>query len=149
MLINVPQYIDIEDKIVGPLTAKQLGWLIAMGVILIVMWNMLPGPLFFLIGLPIALIFLALAFFKPYGVPLGNFIIFGIMYFFHPKLYFWKRTPQREAPSMHKKNEIASVSAKKELSSEELRELARLVDSEGAQYSTDLEEILKKAPVKK
>lgn len=149
MLINVPQYIDIEDKVVGPLTAKQLGWLIAMGVILIVMWNMLSGPVFFLIGIPVALIFLALAFFKPYGVPLGNFIIFGIMYFFRPKIYFWKRTPKKEVHLAQKKKEIASVSVKKELSPEELRELARLVDSEGQQYDKGLEDVLKKIPVKK
>jgi len=33
MLFNVPQFIDIEDKIVGPLTAKQLGWL-ALGSVI-------------------------------------------------------------------------------------------------------------------
>ena len=39
MLFNVPQYIDVEDKIVGPLTGKQLLWMIGMGIMLLVLWN--------------------------------------------------------------------------------------------------------------
>jgi len=70
MLINVPQYIDIEDKIVGPLTAKQLGWLVAMGIILLIMWKTLSGPMFFILGIPVSLLIISLAFFKPYGQPL-------------------------------------------------------------------------------
>ncbi len=81
MLINVPQYIDVEDKIAGPLTAKQLGWIVGLGIILLVLWNMLPKPVFFILGLPLSVLFVALAFYKPYGQPLGSFVIFGIMYF--------------------------------------------------------------------
>ncbi|EKD71060.1 MAG: hypothetical protein ACD_46C00281G0001, partial [uncultured bacterium] len=42
MLINVPQYIDVEDKVAGPLTIKQLGWLIALGIMLLILWNVVP-----------------------------------------------------------------------------------------------------------
>lgn len=149
MLFNVPQYIDIEDKIVGPLTAKQLGWLIAMGVILLIMWNTLSKPLFFLLGLPVALIFVSLAFFRPYGQPLGSFLLFGVMYFFRPKIYFWKRTPQKETHVVQKGKIVESGPKDKRITTESLRELAQLVDSEGSQYDDKLEEILKKAPVKK
>ncbi len=149
MLISVPQYIDIEDKIVGPLTAKQLGWLISMGIILIILWNVLSKPMFFILGIPTALLFIALAFYKPYGVPLGNFIIFGIMYFFRPKIYFWKRTPQKEVHVVQKNKVVEKNYKNKQLTAESLRELSQLLDSEGRQYSEGLEEILKKAPTKK
>ena len=72
MLINVPQYIDVEDKVAGPLTVKQLGWMIALGIILLVMWNTMPAAAFFVIGFPITLLFLAFTFYKPYGQPLGS-----------------------------------------------------------------------------
>ena len=47
MLINVPQYIDVEDKVAGPLTLKQLGWMLAMGIILLILWNVFSGIVFF------------------------------------------------------------------------------------------------------
>ena len=149
MLISVPQYIDIEDKIVGPLTAKQLGWLIAMGVILIIMWNVFSKPLFFIMGIPTGLLFIALAFYKPYGQPLGSFVIFGLMYFFRPKIYFWKRTPQKEVHVVQKNKVVENNYKNKKLTSESIRELSSLLDSEGRQYNEGLEKILKKAPVKK
>ena len=73
MLINVPQYIDVEDKIAGPLTVKQLGWIIGLGIILLVLWNIVPAPVFFILGIPLAIFFVALAFYKPYGRPLEAF----------------------------------------------------------------------------
>src|SRR5512138_1477457 len=94
MLISVPQYIDVEDKIVGPVTAKQLGWLVLMGITLLVMWNTMSRVGFFIVGIPVGLIFLAFAFYKPYGQPLGSFVVFGAMYFFKPKVYVWKRSPE-------------------------------------------------------
>ncbi|NTV41495.1 MAG: PrgI family protein [Candidatus Moranbacteria bacterium] len=149
MLINVPQYTDVEDKIVGPLTMKQLGWFIVLGIILIIFWNVLPGILFFLFGFPIALLFVALAFYKPYGQPLGNFIIFGVLYFFRPKVYVWKRTMEKE--QVVKKAEKLEVTnfAEKKVTSETLKNLASLLDSEGSQYNKNLDEILKKHKVQK
>jgi membrane protein implicated in regulation of membrane protease activity len=149
MLINVPQYIDVEDKIVGPLTAKQLGWMVALGVILMILWNMTPKPVFFIVGLPLVILFVALAFYKPYGQPLGSFIIFGVMYFFRPKVYFWKRSQTADVKDSQKNQKEEAQLPDKRISSESLRDLAQLLDSEGTQYSKGIEEILNKAPVKK
>ncbi|EKE18558.1 MAG: hypothetical protein ACD_9C00296G0004 [uncultured bacterium] len=149
MLINVPQYIDVEDKIAGPLTAKQLGWLIGLGIILLVLWNMVPSPVFFILGLPLAILFVALAFFKPYGQPLGSFVLFGIMYFFRPKIYIWKRTPHNVI-NIPQKTQTKTVAAPdKHLTSESLRDLAQLLDSEGQNANNDVEKILKQLPSKK
>ena len=148
MLINVPQYIDVEDKIAGPLTAKQLGWMILLGVSLLVMWNMLSKTMFFIAGFPLAALLLALAFYKPYGQPFGSFIIFGIMYFFRPKVYFWKRTPQKENKEQ-KKQVVENHVIDKRITYESLRGLAQILDSEGTQDNKEGEEILKKIPSKK
>jgi hypothetical protein len=149
MLINVPQYIDVEDKIAGPLTAKQLGWLIGLGIILLILWNVVPAPVFFIIGLPIAILFVALAFFKPYGQPLGSFFIFGIMYFFRPKVYIWKRTADRAIDVPQKVQTKTVALPDKHISSQSLRDLAQLLDSEGSTSNPELEKILKQVPTKK
>ena len=148
MLISVPQHIDVEDKIVGPLTAKQLGWVAALGVILLIMWNMTSKPVFFIFGFPLSVLFIALAFYRPYGQPLGSFLIFGIMYFFRPKVYFWKRTPQKNV-SEQKKQVVENHQVQKQITSESLRELAVLLDSEGISHSEGIEKILKQVPNKK
>jgi hypothetical protein len=142
MLISVPQYIDVEDKIVGPVTAKQLGWLVLMGITLLVLWNTMPRVGFFLVGIPLGLMFLAFAFYKPYGQPLGSFILFGIMYFFKPKVYVWKRDPQIAAP---KKQEQAKqgVHTEKKLTSQQIQGLANLLDSEGRQRDENIVSLLK------
>ncbi len=74
MLFNVPQFIDIEDKIVGPLTAKQLGWLAAAGIILFVLFNFLDTSAFVIACVIVGTIFGALAFYRPYNQSLINFI---------------------------------------------------------------------------
>lgn len=149
MLINVPQYIDVEDKIAGPLTAKQLGWMIALGIILLILWNMVPFPVFFILGVPLLIIFLALAFFRPYGQPLGSFIFFGVTYLFRPKIYVWKRVPQNVVSVPQKIQSKETVSVDKHLTSQSLSDLAKLLDSEGSATNDELEKILKQVPGKK
>lgn len=148
MLIGVPQHIDVEDKIVGPLTAKQLGWIAALVVTLGMLWMMAPKPVFFIAGLPLSLFFIALAFFRPYDQPLISFIIFSIMYFFRPKVYFWQRTPQKKVIEQ-KKQVVEDNFVQKKMTSESLRNLAELLDSEGSKHNEGIEAILKQVPNKK
>lgn len=149
MLINVPQYIDVEDKIAGPLTMKQLGWLIALGIILLIMWNIMPSVVFFIIGFPITILFSALAFYKPYGQPLGNFVVFAVMYYFRPKIYVWKRTPEKER-TIEKVVQTQNIQVSdKKMTHENLKSLAQLLDSEGSQHNANVDEILKKYKARK
>lgn len=149
MLINVPQYIDVEDKVAGPLTLKQLGWMIALGIILVIMWNIMQAAAFFVIGFPVAVVFLALAFYKPYGQPFGNFVIFAVLYYFRPKIYIWKRTSEKEQviPKVVK-SDIAQIK-NKQLTPETIKGLAQLLDSEGINHNKNIEEILKQHNPKK
>lgn len=98
MQFEVPQFIEIEDKIFGPFTWRQflyLGGGVGMGVVL---FFTAPFWLFILIGLPIALLAGALSFYPVNNRPFSYFLeaIFG--YFSRQKLYLWKK----KAPSIHK-----------------------------------------------
>jgi hypothetical protein len=141
MLINVPQYIDVEDKVAGPLTAKQLGWMIVLGVSLIILWNVFPRLQFFLIGFPVTLIFVALAFYKPFGQPLPTFLFNGVLYMFKPKIYVWKRTFKPEIQISKSNKKVESVVIKdKRVSSQTLHGLAQVLDSEGGQHDRETDE---------
>lgn len=127
MLFNVPQFIDVEDKIAGPLTVKQVLWLIGMGAVLFIVWTFFDTPTFFVLSVPIILIFAVYAFYRPYNQSMLSFTIHSISFLFRPKLYTWDRPGiVKEAPKPIEKQE--TFVAPKPLSIEEIRELAKTVD---------------------
>lgn len=127
---NVPQFIDVEDKIVGPLTWKQLAWTASGVGMLVLLWNFVPPPIFYFPAFPIAAIFLAFAFYKPQGLTLASFIFYGIMYAFRPKQALWERPLFQSLPTRPKLNEesVKPITDKR-LSPDTLRDLAGSLDS--------------------
>jgi PrgI family protein len=134
MRYNVPQFIDVEDTIVGPLTAKQLLWLFAMAAVLFIAWFTVgEKTVFFVIGIPVALLFIALAFYKPQGQPFLKFIIQAALFFVRPKIYMWRRDDTQERGikrNIKKKNIGIEKYEKKKIRQEELIDLAKILDSE-------------------
>ncbi|MDZ4385561.1 MAG: PrgI family protein [Candidatus Moranbacteria bacterium] len=135
-LFNVPQFIDIEDKIVGPLTAKQLGWMGAAGVILLVAWSILDLTAFIIAAILTSVIFGSLAFYRPNGQPLVYFIFSAISFAFRPKIYIWKRvadksvlgfTPAQKTKA--EKNAKIKTLAPKEFSERKIEDISHLLDS--------------------
>jgi len=148
MLFNVPQYIEIEDKIAGPFTAKQLLWMFGMGAVLLILWGILELTYFILAAIPVVLIFCALAFYKPHGQPLIKFIIWGILFVFQPKTYIWRRDYEKK--SRKEKEPEASVDSfreKKEnkemILAKNITDFSRTLDSEGRERSERMLEIIK------
>ena len=108
MIFNIPQFIDKEDKIVGPLTAKQLGWLFLGGMTLLVLWNTLNAGVFYLIAIPITGIAAAFAFYRPLNQSLSSFIFYTALFISRKKIYIWERLPEKNIPIKNLKREIAS-----------------------------------------
>ncbi|MFA6159894.1 MAG: PrgI family protein [Parcubacteria group bacterium] len=121
----MPQFIDIEDKIVGPLTAKQLGWLGIAGVLLLIFWSTLVFSTFLPVAIITLAIFGALAFYRPYNQPLLNFLMSGVNFFMKPKVYVWKRfyDNMKVAKKIQKPKEEIIVK-RKVLDNKNLEELA-------------------------
>lgn len=129
MRFEVPQFIEIEDKIIGPLTWKQFVYLAGgVGVLLILYFTIESFTLFVMIGLPFGALSASLAFQKVNNRPFSIFLESSINYFTKSKLYLWKKeTPQTivektEAAEQNKstlaftgKKSISSLSHKLEL----------------------------------
>jgi len=96
MQYQVPQFIEIEDKIFGPLTLKQFLYLAGGGGLCLLFFTLL--PLFIAIScmVPVIALSLALAFYKVNDRPFIVVVEHAFGYFFGNKLYLWK---QREAKS--------------------------------------------------
>ncbi len=91
MRFEVPQFIEIEDKIFGPLTWRQflyLGGGVGMGVVLFFAANFF---IFILIGLPLALLAGALAFYPVNNRPFSYFLEAILTYVKGAKLYIWQQ----------------------------------------------------------
>lgn len=154
MLVNVPQYIDVEDKIAGPLTAKQLGWMFAMGAVLLVCWSIFDSGAFIMIAILVVLIFVALAFYKPNGKPLIAFIGSSIFFLFRPKVYVWKREVKKVEPKLTNKektgmDEEKASRSKGRLDVSDLAGYAQVLDTEGMEKSERIAELLQKKNLSK
>jgi hypothetical protein len=128
MLFNVPQYIDVEDKIAGPLTAKQLLWMIGMGAALMILWGIFDTGAFFTAAVPTVCLFTALAFYRPYNQPLIMFIGNALMFLVRPKVYVWSRPTKVIRQTRTKESEIRSTATHKVITADEVNRLAQIVD---------------------
>lgn len=132
MQFKVPQNIDLEDKIVGPLTLIQFLYVISGGVIIYLLYMVFDAHfLFWVLAVPVAAICLALAFLKIQDQPLSHFIKAGLAYLSRPKIRIWQRegfsAPALKAPP-EKRSDLA-ISPKKKVEKSQLDQLAQMLDT--------------------
>lgn len=103
MKFRVPQFIDMEDKVIGPLTLKQFGYIVGAGGISFIIWTFIPFHfLAVLIIAPVAGLFLALAFVKYNNRSFGEFLESAFNYYTGAKIYTWKQpTPEVSTQETH------------------------------------------------
>lgn len=108
MRFNVPQFIEHEAKIVGPLTFKQfvfIGLAVALGVTL---YFTVPFTVFLIGSALLGGLALALAFLKVNGIPFPKVVLSLLKFSGLPKIYIWQR---REEPiaTTYKKDQVSEV----------------------------------------
>jgi hypothetical protein len=91
MRFAVPQFIEIEDKIFGPLTWRQFLYVGGGVGMAVVMFFTLPLILAILFGLPLALISGALAFYPVNNRPFSYFLEAIFNYLRSKRLYLWRK----------------------------------------------------------
>lgn len=91
MRFEVPQFIEIEDKIFGPLTWRQFLYLGGGLGMAVVIFLMLPLIIFLIFGIPLALLAGALAFYPVNSRPFSYFLESVLNYITKDKLYLWRK----------------------------------------------------------
>ncbi len=95
MRFQVPQFIEIEDKIFGSLTFKQFIY-VAGGIgISVVLLTVLPRFFAILLSIPVLVFAGALAFFKVNEKPFIFMVESYIRYRLGNKLYLWKKEERK------------------------------------------------------
>ncbi|MBI2607444.1 MAG: hypothetical protein HYW51_01310 [Candidatus Doudnabacteria bacterium] len=92
MQYAVPQFTDVEDKLIGPLTLKQFLLLVATGGVIMFFWSILGvGIIFFFFALPTALLGAAITFGRFNGRQFFSYILPFATFMMSPKLMVFKR----------------------------------------------------------
>ncbi len=128
MRYQVPQFIDVEDRIFGPLTLKQFIYLTGGAGFSFVLWSIFPLFIALVLIPPVAALSFGLAFYKVNNRPLLTTLEYAINYFFGKKLYLWKTkkaTPKKAQSEEQKKQSPIFVP---KLSENKLKDLAWSLD---------------------
>ncbi len=98
MEYQVPQFIEVEDKIFGPFTLKQFIY-IAGGVgLCAILLLYLPLVFGIVLAVPVAVLTGALAFFNVNNKPFVEIIEAAFTYYVGDRLYLWKK--EKNKPSV-------------------------------------------------
>lgn len=90
MEYQVPQFIGVEDKIIGPLTLKQFIYLAGGVGLCVIFFSYLPLVVALLLSAPVAAFVAALAFYRINGKPFIEMVEAGFNYYISAKLFLWK-----------------------------------------------------------
>ena len=91
MRFEVPQFIEIEDKIFGPFTWKQFVYLaggVGVAVVIFLTTNFF---FFVLIGAPIGGLAVLLAFYPVYNRPFADFLESMVFFYNNSRVYHWRK----------------------------------------------------------
>jgi hypothetical protein len=148
-MFTVPQFIDVEDKIIGPITARQfIICLVGMGF-MVPAWRFLDLIWFIILALLDFVIVSTFAFVKINGRPFHYFILNVIQTTKKPNLRVWNhKNPLKDLLSAEEASseEVQTVTKKTPsrgpLISSHLKELSLIVDTKGVYKGEDEDEII-------
>lgn len=89
--VVVPQFLDVEDKIIGPVTVRQFLEMVVGGLIEVVMYRFLTFPTFVVFGLAFWGLVLIVAFLRVNGQPFHLFMLNFVQTLKNPKLKIWRK----------------------------------------------------------
>ena len=92
MQYPVPQFIEVESKIIGPLSLKQFLYLVGGVAICVILNFFLKLGAVIILGIFIMGFVGALAFLKINGQPFSKILKSMIQFSFGPRIYVWKKT---------------------------------------------------------
>ena len=125
MRYQVPQFIEVEDKIFGPFTLKQFIYLAGGAGVGLALFTLLPLYIGVFFALPVGALALALAFYKINGQPFIATLENGLKYVFGSKLYLWKAgRPASQIPQAPQPLASAGGGFITKLSESKLKDLA-------------------------
>jgi len=132
---NIPQFVDSEDKIFGPITIRQFA-VLAIGVVIGgFLWYFKPNITVFIISIvPVIIATVTFAFIKINGQNFDIFLTNVVIYILKPTLFLWSRDtdPTRSVIKMTiQKKKASYIRDKNEYNQSRVEEVAWTLDTYG------------------
>jgi len=130
MKYQVPQFIEVEDKIFGPLTLKQFLYIAGGAAFGFIIWSVIPVKFIaIIVALPVVIFFLALAFYKVNERPFITLVESAIKYTLGTKRYIWHKTEKKPVATTIAPTETSTLNSLiPKLSDSKLKELTWSLD---------------------
>lgn len=128
MRFEVPQFIDVEDKIFGPLTFKQAIYLAGGAGLAYVFYKIVPFPFSWLAVILFVGLGLLLAFYKLNNRTFIELAQAYLSYQIKGKLYIWRRAPKTSVPQSEVPKPTIPVPVPKKITAQTIGDLARNLD---------------------
>lgn len=138
MQFPVPQFLDVEDKIIGPFSLKQFGFVFGGGLLVVAIFKIFGmGPVFVVLGLPIALLTLFLSFGNFNGKKVYEAVPLFIKFATAPKVMIFQKERTvddlnigpitiEQIQAVNAKNSVSEIPV--ESAQSQLKRLSRLLD---------------------
>ncbi len=131
----IPQFIDVEDKIIGPITARQFIILLAVAIVLFIFYKLFTFIYFLIFALPIFGLGVVLAFIKVNGQPFHFFLLNLLQTLRRPPLRIWNKELGLDEVRRYLKKEEVKVAVprpiKEPIVATKLAELSLIVNTGG------------------
>lgn len=128
MEYQVPQFIEVEDKIIGPLTLRQFIYLAGAAGLCVIFFAYLPIVVAFILSALVGGLGAALAFYKVNGKSFIEVLEAGFNYYTKAKLFLWKHQEPKTPGTAPPAPEPEAKRAAPRLTSGKLSELAWSLD---------------------
>jgi hypothetical protein len=133
---TVPQFIDVEDKIIGPITTRQFVIIFASCLLMAILYRLFDFAAFITFSIAVFAAMIVLAFVKINGRPFHYFLLNVIQTFKRPGLRVWLKEEgvessiEAEDPTL--KMEAPIPVKEYALGASRLDEMSLIVDTHGA-----------------
>jgi len=128
MRFQTPQFIGVEDKILGPLTLKQFIYLAGSVGAVGLLDLLLPRIIALTVGAPVVIFGCMLAFYKYNGKPFIVLVESFFEYTIGAKLYIWRKKEKKITAQAKKQEETPTEVFIPRLSDSKLKDLAWSLD---------------------
>lgn len=132
----VPQFLDVEDKILGPITARQFVILIFTFLVLAIVYRLLTFGYFILTGVPMLSFGIIVAFVRINGHPFHFFLLNLVQTLRRPALRVWNKqlfeADLKELLKVEPAPPPPPKPKKEKLASSRLNELTLILNTGGA-----------------
>lgn len=142
---QVPQFVDVEDRVVGPLTVKQFLMFVVNALIVAAFYISFPVYVTVILSIPVTTLFGLLAFYKVNGRTFIWFLYAIVHYLFTGKMFLWERRGETPRVRIGSVSAVESVIARRGLrtiaprpTESQIQRLAQILDTAGKVVDEDL-----------